>query len=42
MLKEKLLRLVNPLKNTTPVFFVELPPLNLQTVQAPTFLGNSP
>ena len=26
----------SPLKNTTPVFFAK-PPLNLQTVQAPTF-----
>ena len=29
-------RVSSPLKNTTPVFFAK-PPLNLQTVQAPTF-----
>ena len=29
-----------PFKNTTPLFLAK-PPLNLQTLQAPPFLGNS-
>ena len=31
-----------PLENTPPLILAKPPPLNLQTVQAPPFLGNPP